>query len=149
MQWSVTDAYRQANDEPVLTLQGDRSRRILQLSAQIGESLMLSAAGSHDPDDNALNYDGRWYAYDEAGTHGKPLPRRESIFKTAFAWGLVFCRCPGSRKLVQGFPDVLQKGVGLSRTSFCGRDLDGGLLCRGVGSLEPLRCRLDHRFDRS
>lgn len=45
-----------ANHHPIAVVNGDASRRVLELSAAPGSSLMLDAAGSNDPDQNALSY---------------------------------------------------------------------------------------------
>ena len=47
-------------------LNGDASKRVLELTARPGETVTLSAAGSNDPDGNALTK--TWFVYPEAGT---------------------------------------------------------------------------------
>jgi hypothetical protein len=65
MDWCVTEDYHQANHPPVALLNGDRSRETLLLAVKAGGELTLSAAGSADPDGDALS--ARWYIDREAG----------------------------------------------------------------------------------
>jgi Cellulose-binding Sde182, nucleoside hydrolase-like domain/Cellulose-binding protein Sde0182, C-terminal domain len=67
LDWCVAERFEDANHEPVPHCQGDASRRVLQVEAQVGNSLPLSAGGSTDPDGNALTY--RWFDYPEPGTY--------------------------------------------------------------------------------
>jgi hypothetical protein len=60
MDWTIK-SYAEANHPPIVAL-GHPAR----LSAKPGERINLSAAGSTDPDGNALSYD--WFYYPEAGT---------------------------------------------------------------------------------
>jgi hypothetical protein len=64
--WCVADTFEQANHPPRAVLNGDRSQAILRLSARPGERVTLSAAGSSDPDGDALQ--SSWFVYREAGT---------------------------------------------------------------------------------
>ncbi len=66
--WCVADDFDKANHAPLAVLNGDRTRRILRLDAKGGESVRLSAAGSSDPDGDALVRS--WFTYPEAGTPG-------------------------------------------------------------------------------
>lgn len=63
MDWSVK-TFSGANHNPVAVLNGNNSRDIVYLTAHSGGKVTLSAAGSSDPDANALSY--RWYQYQEA-----------------------------------------------------------------------------------
>lgn len=69
--WAV-QSYEQANHHPEAVLQGDRSRDILRLAAEVGDTLELSAAGSSDPDGDSLAY--RWWVYWEASALDQDLP---------------------------------------------------------------------------
>ncbi|MEO6245980.1 MAG: nucleoside hydrolase-like domain-containing protein [Opitutaceae bacterium] len=73
MDWCV-EPYAKANHHPLAALNGDTSRAILRLKARTGDTLKFSAAGSTDPDQDALRYS--WWIYPEAGRqpYGKPLP---------------------------------------------------------------------------
>lgn len=64
MDWCVKP-YTDANHEPVAVLNGDRTRRIIELEAEPDSSVKLSASGSSDPDGGALFY--KWWVYNEAG----------------------------------------------------------------------------------
>jgi hypothetical protein len=67
LDWCVTGDYAKANHNPVAVLNGDGSRKVLELSAKPGEAVRLSAEGSKDPDGNSLR--ARWSVYREADTH--------------------------------------------------------------------------------
>ncbi|MCL4180331.1 MAG: DUF1593 domain-containing protein [Verrucomicrobia bacterium] len=66
MDWCVADAFDQANHNPVVVLNGDPTRRVLELSARSGDTVALSADGTHDPDGNAFEV--RWWIYREASS---------------------------------------------------------------------------------
>jgi hypothetical protein len=66
MDWCVKGP-AEANHPPAVVLQGDASRRVLELEAKAGAEVRLSAAGSTDPDGHALAF--RWWIYREAGTY--------------------------------------------------------------------------------
>lgn len=62
--WSLTPARGDANHAPVPALQGQGGLAPVKISACPGVPVTLSAAGSVDPDGNALSY--RWMWYREA-----------------------------------------------------------------------------------
>lgn len=68
MDWCVAPPEK-ANHPPVAALDRDLSGAVGQRTAKPGEKVALSAAGSSDPDGNALAY--RWFVYREAGTYEK------------------------------------------------------------------------------
>jgi hypothetical protein len=68
MDWCVADEVRKANHNPIVVLNGDASKRVLDLHAKAGETVKLSAAGSRDPDGDKLKV--TWFVYAEAGTFG-------------------------------------------------------------------------------
>ena len=68
MIWSVTPDYAAANHPPVARLGHART-----LTAKPGEVVKLSAAGSSDPDGDALSY--QWIYYKEPGTFTKGTAR--------------------------------------------------------------------------
>jgi hypothetical protein len=76
----VTEDYRKANHHPIAVLNGDTTRRVVELGAKPGETVTLSAAGSKDPDDNALAT--RWSVYPEAGTFPGELKLSAAIGET-------------------------------------------------------------------
>ncbi len=67
MDWSVTHKYAEANHHPVAVLNGDKTRKVLEITAAAGSSIDLKAVGSSDPDGNALSYS--WSFYGEPGTY--------------------------------------------------------------------------------
>lgn len=68
MIWSVTTNYAAANHHPIAVVNGDRSRRVLEVTAAPGATVTLDADGSSDPDNNALNY--AWSFYKEPSSYG-------------------------------------------------------------------------------
>ncbi len=65
MDWTVKDRTH-ANHAPLAVVNGDTTRRTLELDAVTGRNLVLDASGSHDPDSGQhLTY--RWFQYGEAG----------------------------------------------------------------------------------
>jgi hypothetical protein len=66
LDWCVTDDFKRANHHPLAVLNGDPTQRILELEARPGDTITLSAAGSRDPDGNAMT--ARWSFYREAGS---------------------------------------------------------------------------------
>lgn len=72
MDWCVAKRRQDANHNPIVVLNGDRTKRPLALKVRSGDKIELSAAGSYDPDGNRIDY--RWFNYVEAGTLGQPVP---------------------------------------------------------------------------
>jgi hypothetical protein len=75
MDWCVRP-YTAANHPPVVHLEGDASRRVLQRTVPAGTTVSLSAAGTTDPDGHAVEY--RWWQYEEPGTFQGKIPLAES-----------------------------------------------------------------------
>ena len=71
MDWCVTSNYVEANHHPVAVVNGDTSRRVLEIVANAGSTVKLTAAGSSDPDRNPLTY--VWSVYEEPGTYKNPV----------------------------------------------------------------------------
>jgi hypothetical protein len=65
MDWCVSSRKEQANHNPVVVVEGDATKSVLERNVRRGQKVRLSAAGTHDPDDDKLNY--RWFHYSEAG----------------------------------------------------------------------------------
>jgi len=66
MDWCVAERYEDANHNPIAVLNGDATKRVLEISAAPGETVRFSAAGSSDPDGDQIAY--RWFIYREAGS---------------------------------------------------------------------------------
>lgn len=66
MDWCVADDFKKANHNPVAVLNGDATKRVLEVTAKPGETVTLSAEGTHDPDGHAIEV--RWWIYPEAST---------------------------------------------------------------------------------
>jgi PKD repeat protein len=67
MDWTTTGSYSAANHHPVVVVNGDSTEQVLQISASAGSNVNLSAAGSSDPDGNALTYS--WSFYEEPSSY--------------------------------------------------------------------------------
>ncbi|MFN3648592.1 MAG: DUF1593 domain-containing protein [Armatimonadota bacterium] len=72
MDWCVAEEYAEANHNPVAVLNGDRTKRVLELRARSGETVRLSSRGSRDPDGNQLR--AAWLVYPEAGSYRGEVP---------------------------------------------------------------------------
>ena len=70
MLWCVKSA-KEANHPPVAVVRGDKSRGVVEIDGRPGEKLKLTAAGSSDPDGDALDY--RWFVYPESGSYGRDV----------------------------------------------------------------------------
>ncbi len=72
MDWTIKDE-KSANHNPDVVVNGVAGKAPLRVDAKAGVPLTLDAAGTRDPDGNALTY--RWFFYAEAGTGipGQPV----------------------------------------------------------------------------
>jgi len=75
LDWCVAPKFKDANHEPEVYLQGDRTRQTVQATWAAGNPYRLSA-GSTDPDGNKRSY--RWYVYPEAGTYRGAVTVRDA-----------------------------------------------------------------------
>lgn len=66
MDWCVTADYRRANHSPVAMLNGDNSRKVVELRIRAAERAKLTSVGSSDPDGDRIRT--RWFVYPEAGS---------------------------------------------------------------------------------
>ncbi|MFB9133818.1 nucleoside hydrolase-like domain-containing protein [Vibrio olivae] len=67
IQWTLTDDFSKANHNPNVKLNGEGGLAPVYIEAKSGEKVNLSATGSSDPDNDALNY--RWWQYAEPSAH--------------------------------------------------------------------------------
>jgi hypothetical protein len=65
MNWTVQDVSA-ANHNPVVLVNGQAGKAPILLNARVGAPLTLDAAGTKDPEGDALSYN--WFFYSEAGT---------------------------------------------------------------------------------
>jgi hypothetical protein len=77
MDWTVADD-RHANHNPRVVLNGQPGKAPVTIRAEVGQPVILDAAGTTDPDGHALTL--RWFFYPEAGTGipGQPVVMRSS-----------------------------------------------------------------------
>jgi hypothetical protein len=71
MDWCIADTYEKANHNPQAILNGDRSKRVLELRVRSGKKVRLSAAGTADPDGDQVQL--TWFVYPEAGSCRTPV----------------------------------------------------------------------------
>ncbi len=71
MKWSVTSNYADANHYPTAIVNGDSTKRVLEVTAVPGSTVNLSAAGSFDPDNNSIYYN--WFYYRDPSTYFRTL----------------------------------------------------------------------------
>jgi hypothetical protein len=72
--------FEDANHNPVVVVNGDATKEPIHIKAKVGTPVVLSAAGSKDPDGNKINY--TWFYYPEAASAiSKPVSPDEVIGK--------------------------------------------------------------------
>ena len=67
MDWCVAETFDAANHNPIAAFDNDKSKAIVNIAVKPGETVKLSAAGSHDPDGDRIKYN--WFVYQEAGDY--------------------------------------------------------------------------------
>ena len=72
MKWSITKNYQDANHHPIAVVNGDTSRKVLEIKATPSSTVQLGANGSSDPDQDALNY--AWSFYKESSSYDGDVP---------------------------------------------------------------------------
>jgi len=65
MSWTVAD-FAHANHNPVAVVNGKTGTDPLEMNVRVGEAVVLDAAGSFDPDGQAIHF--HWFNYAEAGS---------------------------------------------------------------------------------
>jgi hypothetical protein len=81
MDWSITSKYSDANHHPIAIVNGDTSRRVLEVSVSPGSSVTLSADGSSDPDNDSLTY--VWSFYKEPSSYDRSVKIENSSAASA------------------------------------------------------------------
>ncbi|HCQ38903.1 MAG TPA: hypothetical protein DIV39_07085, partial [Verrucomicrobiales bacterium] len=66
LDWSHQPNFKDANHPPIVTINGDRSRDAVLVTAGPGMPVALDARESTDPDGNEISF--HWYPYREAGS---------------------------------------------------------------------------------
>ncbi len=116
MDWTIKD-FAHANHNPLVVVNGVAGTTPLELKVKAGQSLVLDAAGTSDPDHQLLTY--KWFVYPEAGltgTHGADValtdadsPRAQvqakSACSTAWIPNLVPCRGSGVAHIILAVTD--------------------------------------------
>jgi cellulose-binding protein len=82
MDWTIADPAH-ANHNPDVVVNGQAGRAPLMIDAIVGTPLIFDAAGTRDPDGNALTYS--WLYYPEAGTGIPGQPVYAGGLRAAFA----------------------------------------------------------------
>jgi hypothetical protein len=84
MDWCVAGDFKKANHNPIAVLNGDVTKRPLELAAKPGETVTLSAEGTRDPDGDA--FETRWWIYPEASSlrdgRGRQFPAEVALSST-------------------------------------------------------------------
>ena len=65
MDWTIK-GYEDANHNPVVVVNGEEGKEPVHLDVTVGQALVLDAAGTIDPDGDAISY--HWFHYSEAQT---------------------------------------------------------------------------------
>ena len=81
MDWSITRKYEDANHHPTAVVNGDTSRKVLEVTAAPGSTVTLDARGSSDPDKDALSY--AWSFCEEPSSYGGLVAIENSSTSTA------------------------------------------------------------------
>lgn len=84
MDWSITAKYEDANHHPVAVVNGDETKRVLEVSAAPGSKVTLDAAGSGDPDKDGLTYAWSFYR-DPSSYNGDVKIKNESGSSTTIS----------------------------------------------------------------
>jgi len=81
MQWTMTSDYSKVNHHPVAVVNGDTSKKVLQVSASPRSTVDLNADGSSDPDGDSLSY--VWAVYTEPSSYEGSVSIQGSTSSTA------------------------------------------------------------------
>lgn len=81
MDWTLSGEYSAANHHPVAVLNEDDTRNVLTMHVTAGSDVALTAAGSSDPDGDALSYS--WSVYEGPSTYDGAIAIRDAAAETA------------------------------------------------------------------
>ncbi|KAB8270389.1 hypothetical protein BDV30DRAFT_166632 [Aspergillus minisclerotigenes] len=74
MKWTTASRFSDANHAPVVTIDGDRTRRVIHILVEPGQEVVLDATDSCDPDGDNLTF--KWWQYLEPSSNNNN-PRRD------------------------------------------------------------------------
>lgn len=67
MIWTITDKYEEANHHPIISLNGDYTKQVVEYTVKKSSSIQLNANNSTDPDGDKLSY--KWFFYKEPSSY--------------------------------------------------------------------------------
>ena len=113
MDWSIKPP-AEANHNPKVVVNGHSGTDVLVLPAQVGMPVTLDAAGTKDPDGDALTYS--WFFYPEAGSSipGQPVLVRRQPPPAAGQGGIPSAPAGGPPRLP---PRLVLEGAGTARAT--------------------------------
>ena len=71
MLWSVNSEYEKCNHNPIVVLNGDKTKDAVIMNVNCGDVIKPDLTGTYDPDGDDLFC--KWYIYKEAGTYYKDV----------------------------------------------------------------------------
>lgn len=83
MDWNISDDFKKTNQNPVVVLNGNAGKALALAKIKAGETVVLSAKGSIDPDGDQLKY--LWFVYREAGSGGNVNIKQPGLEEISFA----------------------------------------------------------------
>lgn len=112
MDWSTNSSYNACNHNPVAMLNDDATLNIVTIHAIAGQSVSLSAAGSNDPDGDALSYN--WYVYSDPTTYKGTI----AISNATSVDSEVVIPADATNDSIHVILEVTDNGIGFPLTSY-------------------------------